>query len=525
MKRVERTTIVLIVLLVVYVALMTSIGRFSGFDEPWYKSAGREWATSGRFASPEITGYLQDVEPGPEDIYFAYPPIYPFLFGLLVKVIGFGWRQCVFYDSTIHALLSFLTYQIARRLGGADFSPRIALLPALAILTLGTIEGRPDEMSMCFGMAGLFPLLRTPISPLRTIGSGILFGLCAATSSGSAIMLGLIVFFLIATEPVSLTRRVGLAMLWGVLALSVLALTIAPILVPYPGAVEQYRAIARMHINTENYIRRYLWSIRFGRPNVITLFGTLIIGLWASRHGSSVRNGRSWSRLWLGPLAALAFVLVVMPTKPAYLWFISPWVLALTVVELARAWGRLASWEQVALPVLLSLTVIGGSEGFIRQSLVFATIPDNQRPGYNDRLLDTLIPEGSTVLAQDLWWLLADQNRVYDARFSCPDMETVDYIVLSGNGSRVPGKPLSISNGVCLDDYPIEEHFVPVLDHLNRQPLTLFGVRLTNSAYGFGPLVLKHIAAPHAQRERAELSREPAGTERTPGSAAATERQ
>jgi hypothetical protein len=41
----------------------------------------------------------------------------------------------------------------------------------------------------------------------------------------------------------------------------------------------------------------------------------------------------------------------------------------------------------------------------------------------------------------DYWRALADQDRVYDTLFSNPDIDQVDYIVVSGNGSGKPATP------------------------------------------------------------------------------------
>jgi hypothetical protein len=72
MKRPTGPAILLAVILLGYVGVSTVIGRLSGYDEPWYKSAGREWGLHGRFASPELTGFLPDIDPPPEKIYFGF---------------------------------------------------------------------------------------------------------------------------------------------------------------------------------------------------------------------------------------------------------------------------------------------------------------------------------------------------------------------------------------------------------------------------------------------------------------------
>src|SRR5271166_2671778 len=79
-------------------------GRFAVTDEVFFKAAGRNWAMTGRFAAPEITGRLSE---GPQlsEVYFAQPPLYTFLFGVYVRMAGFSPRSCIAYDMIIHLLL------------------------------------------------------------------------------------------------------------------------------------------------------------------------------------------------------------------------------------------------------------------------------------------------------------------------------------------------------------------------------------------------------------------------------------
>jgi hypothetical protein len=48
----------------------------------------------------------------------------------------------------------------------------------------------------------------------------------------------------------------------------------------------------------------------------------------------------------------------------------------------------------------------------------------------------------------DYWWALGDQDRVYDTLFRNRDIDQVDYIVVSGNGSGNPATPQVNKGGV-----------------------------------------------------------------------------
>jgi len=53
-----------------YVLFFTFMGRFSPTDEVFFKAAGREWASHGRFAAPELT----NCDLFPPDTQLPVPP-------------------------------------------------------------------------------------------------------------------------------------------------------------------------------------------------------------------------------------------------------------------------------------------------------------------------------------------------------------------------------------------------------------------------------------------------------------------
>ena len=100
-------------ILALYVIAAVLIGHFPLLDVIPFKAAGLHWALSGHFAAPEMRGF-QDLRPPLEDIYFAHLPGYVFVFGLFVKLFGFGPRQCLLYDALIHAWLGMAQMQLSQ---------------------------------------------------------------------------------------------------------------------------------------------------------------------------------------------------------------------------------------------------------------------------------------------------------------------------------------------------------------------------------------------------------------------------
>jgi hypothetical protein len=97
------------------------------------------------------------------------------------------------------------------------------------------------------------------------------------------------------------------------------------------------------------------------------------------------------------------------------------------------------------------------------------------------------VPAGAGVLTTEYWWALAGRNPVYDTLFSNPGPLSFDYVALAGNGSGRPGMPLNPAVAIG------ESQWQNTYDHLRQKSQSIFGVRLSRSAYGFGPYILKKI--------------------------------
>ncbi len=512
MRRRPGFEIVGILILVGYVTLVTVFGRFVGLDEPASKAAGRDWGLNGHWAAPELAGWLPYTEPPVEQFYGMYPPLYAFGFGLLVRLVGFGWRQCVFYDAAIHASLAFLAVHATRKLGGKRFPAWLGWLVSLAILPLGTArEARPDELAACFGIGGLLLLLSAGLSLSRVLGSGLLFGLCGGTSLGAAAMLTMIAAMLVLTREVSWFRRLSLGLVWTVVAGTTFALIVVPLLVSHPGLLDQFRANSRTTLRlNQTFVQRIVETLlpvlTYYRDVVISVLGPGLVGLLLSLR--LVWNGevRRWCSRWLGPIGAVSFWLATT-CKPLYLWFLGPWLIALAVTELASSWSSLNRLLRGAALLVLAASLVLGSELTIRESMQILSLPPSQKQDWNQRVLEAVIPPGSVVLTADAWWFLAGDRVVYDLSFARPDMEKVDFVVLSGNGSVSSGLP-KIRNFVGFEAFPLLEKFRPVSDNLNRSWPTLWGRPLARHTNGFGTLVLERISRDVQGKPSLETQRE-----------------
>lgn len=476
-------------------------GRFIATDEVFFKAAGRNWAATGRFAAPEIIGRLQSGPPLTE-VYFAQPPVYTFLFGLYTKAAGFGPRRCILFDVLIHLLLAWTGAICARKIFGISWN--LSSLCGILFLPLGT-AGRPDELAIVFALWAAMALRSTKIF------GGALLGLCAATSLSAIVFLGPLVVweFLFVRESTSQDFRSFSSIFAG--AATAAAACILPILLRHPSAYEQLiihvgvqsRVLGAVTGVAQNTAKPSwpLWSEFLCPWRDAMTYGVgyvcLILGIFAFACALRAAGAKGpAARYDRFAVAAILFVLlaIVLPGKYLYLWYCSAWLLLASVALAANFVPRLAPfWRTAILGLGICMWMIAAAP-YARGRAILWMLPTDQSLSASVAKLRNLVPPGARVLTTDFWWALADRDVVYDALFSDPPSNELDYAVLSGNGSGTPGVPL-IPNGALF----YAANFKPVYNGLNPSPLAVFGIPLSHSAYGFGAYVLKR-SPPHSTR-------------------------
>ena len=104
--------------------------------------------------------------------------------------------------------------------------------------------------------------------------------------------------------------------------------------------------------------------------------------------------------------------------------------------------------------------------------------------------IEAVVSPGEPVIASEHWLTFLGRNLVHELSIgiTSSDRDAVRYIVLVGNGSRELGQ--TQRHPTAMPAYA-DEHFKKIDDLLAREPLRLFGVRITNSAYGRDALIFE----------------------------------
>lgn len=476
---------------VLYCILTMRFGRFAASDEVFFKAAGRYWAATGHFAAPELVGRLSEGPPLTE-IYFAQPPLYTFLFGPYVKVAGFSAVSCISYDMIIHLLLMWCAVLFARTVYGLGWN--WAALCGALLLTIGTV-GRPDELGIVFAMLAATAFRSQLPKRLGVSLGGALLGLCICTSLGAFLFLGPLALLELFWTQHNFAGRMGNCGWATVSCLAVVVFCVFPILRAHPAAYKQMiehtgeQSILLSALTGEarnsslGLIASWAIAFKYGYAYFFWIGGMLLFSaLCWCLDGHKPEQRIIYWRVGL-LFASLAGIFLIVPGKYPYLLFQGCWLLIACVALAARLADSLPSWHWRLLLAFGCGVWLLASWPAARWTWILWQLPEDQSLRASTERVRAEVPPGVGVMTTDYWWDLADRDNVYDLVFSDPGIQSVDYIVLSGNGSGEPGVPADFRA-------KYKPGFAPVSDHLNRERPHIGGIYLSRSAYGFGAYIL-----------------------------------
>jgi hypothetical protein len=496
----------LLIFVAAFFVLEFAYPRFADADhEIYFKAAGWNATQKGAFAAPELEGY-QHLDPPIEQVYFTYPPLYAWLFGQWSRVTGFGWAACVGYDALISAFLAFIVYALAGIVADALLGPlsgakrtALAFVPALLTLLFRQVA-RPDELGMALGFANLYWLLLPGASSRRRPGvafiSGALAGLMLCTSLGVflAFMPPLAASWLLRVDDARENAPSLAAAALG--AGLVVALCLTPLYLAHPHFYRQFLQFFH-HLQSEirnGFVPMLSHAWQVSRQSVFLLFATLpvfCLGMIARWRTGRIRETLA---LFVAPLVGFGLVSFARESV-TYWWFLQPWFLLMAVVVAADFWWiRRSRLMATMVAGWLAVWVTVASAWPAKNYLVRMTLAPEQKLATNVQKLRAMIPRGAGVMTANGWWALGNDRAVYDPRYSdVGDLSRIDYFVTDSNGTGQPSIWVPASNPRY--QAMVRENFEVISDALPRASLQILGLRITNSAYGHGTIILRRKPA------------------------------
>jgi len=476
---------------VLYILIEIIPGRFTAVDEVAYKAAGLHWALSNTLSAPELSGFLK-TGPPLDEIDFTHLPIYPLFYGLFTRAVGFGPRQCILFDAVIHVVLAIIIGVFANLTMSLPASWSYGLVAA--ILPLGTY-GRPDELGMCFGFAGLLVCGSTRLSAIcKGVLPAAAFGFCLATSAGAFVFIAPLFLYRLFQQGLAPRVRALVVLRWLLVVILIVLASVLPILIDHPGAYRQIEG----HIGK----RVGLVSVFLGERSAGQVWSEIVsawllaysyVAVLAAGYAIGIAaffvdlpSCRDLVRNLIPPTILLSVLVLVLPDKPLYTWFVAPWLMSLSLAAVARVTTALPPGRRAALCLFVVALYLTACLPYIKNKVTLLTLPSDQTLDINVARVRRLIPPGARVMTLEYWWALADRCKVVDPMFSNVSVDDIDYAVMTGNGSGRPG----VASPFEQYEAGLARDFTPVANYLNQHPLYIGPIRATNSAYGFGALVL-----------------------------------
>jgi hypothetical protein len=346
---------------------------------------------------------------------------------------------------------------------------------------------------MVFSYAALWILSAGPVGIATALLSGFLTGLTLCTSTG--VVLGFLPiiagFWLLHVDR---SRWPLLLALSAAGAGAAVALCLVPLYLIEPTFYRQFfqHASAIVPSPWERIRGEMGLIVRVAPARILIMIATwplLFLGL-----------SRSWNTrprletltIYVAPMAGF-LLLFGLRSAHTYWWFLQPWFLIVALHVAARAWRRKrvssllpAAWLILWVPAALLWPV----KGYVARM----TLPSEQRISHCEERLRQIVPAGATVLTTKGWWALAGDHTVIDPTFSEIDLNRIEFFVGDSNGSGEPGKWMEPENPRYAE--LLRNEFEVVHDDLPREPVSIFGQRISRSAYGFGPIVLRRTSRP-----------------------------
>ena len=189
-KKLDAPTLLLLGGIIFWIALYAIIGpQTLGDDGFYFKDSGINLAIGKGLREVGTCG-----NPSLEYKYYAnYPPVYPFLYGLYVSVVGIGDYQNTYFNLLLHIAKAILIFMIVVRYG-TDWTPNQKLIiTGILVLFLpsaNTYDRPEDLVIVLFLVSLLFYLQRQPEAVFLVAGLNLMTSpVCGSISA--VILLGI----------------------------------------------------------------------------------------------------------------------------------------------------------------------------------------------------------------------------------------------------------------------------------------------------------------------------------------------
>lgn len=389
-----------------------------GVDDAFYKSPAAELVQTGRLTQPAVTGYL----PRAQDVFAAYPPLYQLVVAGWFGLFGVTTTASVAFGHVIHLLnMAAIMALVAAALRPVELPVGLRTLavagPGVVFFGILRFFDRQEELAVLFGFFEMTLFLHGRLGGLRGASvTGLLLGLSGVVSPWTGAVLGGIVLlregiaWWRATLALGIGGRIAAMM---ITAVTPVAVWVGWLETAHPGSLREV-FLYHLRISEQRTIfdapRKAVESLLYAPSALPALLLTLAFfpRLLSSEARRSVPTGML--ALFLGGVAALAFVLITRANSYNYIWL----CLFLLVPCFGYVVGRLLAeakpGERFFPAAMAALCLLVSLRDPLSLSLIAHDLPAAERPGPIFARLAEKIPAGAPVATTSRYWYLFQQR-------------------------------------------------------------------------------------------------------------------
>jgi hypothetical protein len=469
--------------------------RFPGSDVFLFKEAAVNFALKTRLVASNLVYMPLDME-----LPFAhYPPVYPTVFGLWMKVFGVGLKQSLLFECFVRGLRSFLLGALIWRYLKSAFNGKQTRLWALAtifflflISLVSTDDDRPDELGLVFGLSTWWLLLKAK-QRYQFLMAGLFLGVTGATSPACSVCIGLGVLIYLASK----ARNLSQIMILGFGAIVSFSICVAPIPLAHHEVLHRFSISANasslpfpipwLHgMPFSKFVARFEYCMNH-------YFGVgfnLVFCLFCSSAVVFLMRDRLKTKIHPFQLSSLIFALMapfIWSLQPYYLWFA---VLPISIFFIAAQLKRHVpnrAFAFLGICVAFFPILFHESKNFI----AVMNRPLQEKSGFvREQLLKQIKPEERVAVSSDQFFTLRNYREVANVGFVCHGLDRFDYIYVTRIWSAKQGHPSAVPIPCNYSKYL--KCFEPV-DNLSKNfPLIIAGWNTGYVARGNGGTLYKN---------------------------------
>ncbi|MBM4317573.1 MAG: hypothetical protein FJ116_08850 [Deltaproteobacteria bacterium] len=423
--------------------------RFPGSDVFLFKEAAINFALKNRLVASNLVYMPMDTE-----MPFAhYPPIYPLVFGVWLKVFGIGLKQSLFYECLLRGLRSVMLGMLIwpslkSALGDTKRKIWATLLVGFlfGLSLVSTDEDRPDELGLILGF-GCWWLLMKAKQRHQFLLVGGLLGLTAATSPAAGICMGLGVV----VYHFSKIKQIEKMILVSLGCLSALFASLAPMLITHWEVMKRFSISARASSVpypapwSKGVTSKLFWSrIQYcaehysgvGFRLIFCLLCSLVVLFLLRQRKSVFQNSFQRSSLLFAFIAPLIWAL-----QPYYLWFA---ILPIAIFFLADQLEIDRPQKAFAfLGIFVAFVPLFVHE--MKNFIMVANRPLEESSSYiRQELLKEIKPDERVAVSFDQFFTLRNLREVANVEFVCVGLDKFDYIYVTRISSAQKGHPSAV---------------------------------------------------------------------------------